>query len=94
MNLNARDGVTHDQAAPLRVDRRRLLQNREDPFDQPDAPVGLRGREAEPSPRRRRPRADVSELYNVLGRAAELVSARQEGADGLSDCAVVGVVAL
>lgn len=94
VDMDAHNRMTHHQAAPLRVDRRRLLEHRKHALDQPDAPVGFGGSEAEASPRCRGPRADVPELDDVLGRAAELVAAREQGADGLSDSAVVWVVAL
>ena len=91
VNLNARDRVINDQAAPLRIDRRRLLENCEHALDQPDAPVGLGRRQAEAAPSCRGPRADVPELDDVLGRAAELIAAREDGPDGLADRAVVWV---
>jgi hypothetical protein len=69
MNLNSGDRIVHDQAAPLRVNRWRLLKDRKDAFDQPHAPLGLYGREAETTPCCRRPGANVPEFYYILRRA-------------------------
>jgi hypothetical protein len=44
VNLDARDGVVHDQASPLKVNRRRFIRDSEDAFDQPDASLGLLNR--------------------------------------------------
>lgn len=90
MNLNSGNGIVHNQPSPLRVNRRRLLQDRKDAFDQPDPAVGFRNRETEPASCRHQPGADVPELNDILRSATELVSALRENADGLSDCAVIG----
>ena len=75
MDLYADDRVIHYEATPLRVHRRRLLKHSENALDQPNAAVGLDGRETEATPCRRGPRADVPEFDYVLGSSTELVAA-------------------
>jgi len=94
LTLNSCDRIAHNQAVPLRVNRCRLLKNREDAFNQSDALVGLNSCKPETSPGRRRPGADVPEFNYILGRAAKLITTRYKNTDGLSNCSVIGIVAL
>ena len=94
MDLNSSHRIVHDQAVPLRVNRRCLLQDREDTFGQSDSAVSLRNSQAEASPCCRRPGADVPKLDYVLWSATKLTTPSHKNADCLSDCAVIGIIAL
>lgn len=63
-------------------------------FNQPDSAIDLRSCKSETFLRCRQHGADVSEFDTILWRAAEFVYARLNDTDGLSNCVVIGIVAL
>jgi hypothetical protein len=94
VDLNALDGMRDNELPPERVGCRVFGQDREQPLDDAQPPVGLGDRQAKPTAGPRGPRTDVPEFGRILGRRAQRISLTAKRPDGLSHGQVLRVGAL
>src|SRR5882724_2487827 len=84
-------GVCHNDSPPGRIHRKTVGQHLEEPFNNPEPPVGLRDAQAKPAACRHRPRANVPKLRSVLRSCDPAVSTLPQDPKGVPDCGVLWV---